>query len=342
MIRTITQLSVLLASVSLLVACGGSGSSGDGVGLETSNVSVRFSDAPIEGVTAVVITVDSITFNREGEDIVVDTFTSDELGIVNANTFQIDLLEVQGNDNRLVLDVVELPVGEYQNLRIGIIEEDTDFSYVEEEGGDIKTLKVPGDELKLGSFTVSNDSAQTFVVEFGLRQAMTYNPGPERYILKPRGVRIAKLEDAATISGSVDLDAIHLEGACSGKGDQTVGNVAYLYTGHDLETDLLGDVFIRDDEDLDDPEIDESVPEDIIAPVVSEAIDGATGDYLFSYILPGDYTLAISCLADGDHPVTYDEFAIPAPETEIIELHLEPESSLYCDFPNTEGCTELE
>ena len=38
---------------------------------------------------------------------------------------------------------------------------------------------------------------------FDLRKAMTYNPGPDRYILKPTGVRVVEVETAASISGEV-------------------------------------------------------------------------------------------------------------------------------------------
>ena len=48
---------------------------------------------------------------------------------------------------------------------------------------------MPSGELKLGGFSVSATSSQIFVEGFGLRQAMTYNPGPDRYILKSRGVK---------------------------------------------------------------------------------------------------------------------------------------------------------
>lgn len=336
--------ALIVSAGAMLSACGGgsNGSNGSNDNANaTSDVSIRFSDAPVDDVTSVVITVDKIVFNRAGEDIVVDTFTSTELGIDDADTFQIDLLDVRGNENLLVLDLVELPVGEYQNLRIEVVDEDVNASYVDENGGARKLIKVPSGELKLGAFTVGDLSSQTFVIEFGLRQAMTYNPGPERYILKPRGVRIVRLADASSISGQVNLADIHLDAACSAKPDQTIGNVAYLYAGHDLDADLLGDVFVRTDEDVQNPEIDPTVPANIIAPLVATTIDGVTGNYLFSYLNAGDYTVAISCLAADDDPVNYDEIVIPAPSNALIEVSLPVETNVDCDFPNTLGCPVL-
>jgi hypothetical protein len=191
--------ALLISSV--LSACG---SSSNDSGINTSDVGIRFSDAPVEQLDSVMISVDQLVFNQSGEDIVVDTFTSEELNLIDSDTFQLDLLDYQGLESSLVLDSVELPVGDYQNLRIVI--QDNEDTYVEESGSSIhKELKVPSGELKLGGFSVSDISSQTFVIEFGLRQAMTYNPGPDRYILKPTGVRIVRLEDAASISGTVDL-----------------------------------------------------------------------------------------------------------------------------------------
>lgn len=324
----------------LLSACGGDSDS-DSSG--TTSVSMRFSDAPVEDAAKVVITVDSITFNRAGaEDIVVDTFTSDELGIQDAETFQLDLLEVQGNDSRLVIDSVELPVGEYSNLRLGILDDDVNFSFVEEVStGEMKPIKVPSDELKLGGFTVAATSTQTFVVEFGLRQSLVHNPTPERYILKPRGVRVVELETAPTLVGNVDLNALHGAGACADKVDQTIGNVAYLYTGHGLDASNLGDVYISQNDAepgaVAGTDFDPDVPADVIAPYAVTAVDGSGGDYVFSFLESGDYTLALSCQAENDDPVTYDGLNIPAPATELVELTLGLEEDVICDFPLVDG-----
>ena len=341
----------LLTAVLLLAACSNSSSTKDSV--TTSDVSLRLSDAPVGDLEQVVFTVDKIIFRRDGaDDVVVDTFTSDELndgdGIVDEETFTLDLLTVQGNENRLVLDSVTLPVGDYQNMILKVLDEDLNYSYVKEQDNDtLKELKVPSDGLKLGAFSVAAQSTQAFVVEFGLQQAMTYNPGKDRYILKPRGVRIVRLEEATSIEGVVDLAEINMTEACVG----SLSSNAYLYAGHDLDASLLGDVFVRVDDDPTDPEMpeqDDNVPENIIAPLVATAIteredETGTGDYIFSYLDAGDYTVAISCLAGDqvDDPVQYDGISIPLPATELIEVTLAAETQLHCDFPlgETPACS---
>ena len=331
---------VTLTAASVLTACGG-GSSGSSD--KKTDVSILFSDAPVLAAEKVVITVDKMVFSPvEGDDIVVDTFTSNELGIVDADTFTIDLLQVQGNDNRLVLDSVKLPVGDYKNLRIEILDEDVNLSFVEEINTmAVKPIKVPSDELKLGAFTVGDFSTQTFVIEFGLRQSLTYNPGPpgqDRYILKPRGVRIVDLEDASTLMGSVDFTAIHSIAPCDAKVDTQVDNVAYLYSGHGLDPTLLGDVFVREAEAEPGEDFDPNVPPDVIAPAVSVGVEGGdVNGYLFSYLLPGQYTLAFSCVATDDDPVIYNGIEIAAPSTEIVEITLGVEENLTCDLPLNGG-----
>jgi hypothetical protein len=321
-----------------LSACGSSSSDSDSStngAIDTSDVSIRFSDAPIEELDSVMITVDKLIFNRAGDDIVVDTFTSEELNLIDSDTFQLNLLDYQGLESSLVLDSVKLPVGDYQNLRI-VIQSD-DETYVQETGSVThKELKVPSGELKLGGFSVSSKSSQTFVIEFGLRQAMTYNPGPDRYILKPRGVRIVRLDNASTISGTVDLSTA----SCLPTGDTSLSHIAYLYAGHNLDSGLLGDVFVREaDIDVSDgnaagTDFDADVPDNIIAPAVSTSID-ENGDYLFSYLNDGDYTVAISCNAAVDHATLYDDITVPSPAGLVVELTLAKEADATCNF--TEG-----
>ena len=211
-------------------------------------------------------------------------------------------------------------MGEYQNLIIDVLaDSDNTETYVQEEiEGVHKELKVPSEALKLGGFTDSAESSQTFVVEFGLRHAMTDNPGPDRYILKPTGVRVVRLADVSHISGNVELTA-----SCALSDDESLSHVAYLYEGHELDTALLGDVF--------DPELDTDVPENIIVPAVATSIED-NGDYLFPYLNAGDYTVAISCNAPEDNAADYDEIVIPSPEGHLVELTLATETNMECDF----------
>ncbi len=324
--RTARTVPAALVAVATAAALGGCGSDDSSMaGPTTSDVDIRFSDAPVDTADKVVVTVERLHFVSDDETVTVDTFVD------GADTFTIDLLEVQGEDNRLVLDSVELPVGSYRDLRLEILDEDVNYSYVEEmAGGPLKPIKVPSGELKLGGFDVEPRSTQTFVIEFGLRQSLTYNPGPDRYILKPRGVRIVGLERATTVAGTVDLTALHLQEGCDAV-DPGTGDAVYLYPGVGLDAAALADDF------------DADIARDAdgrIAPLAS-AMLGSDGSFTFAYLEPGAYTVAATCTAAADDPDRLDDrIVVPQPSNQIAEATLERGERAQCTLGNAEpSCT---
>ncbi len=313
--RTTLILAALTLGVSLavLLACGQGGSSGT-----VNEVSFGISDAPVGELHSVTITIESMTVSREGDDdIVIDTFDTDA-GEVDRVT--LDLLDYQGSERKLIVDAFELEVGSYQNIRLEILDENTGDSYVLEIGNrERKSLKVPSDQLKLGGFEVEDDGPQTFIVEFDLARAMTYNPGPDRYILKPRGVRVVEAEAAALVRG---VALSELLDDCDGNAPGH-SNRVYLYQEHGLEVDDLGDVF--------DPDIDTGVSEEIIEPLAVDTLD-AEGNYEVALIPAGDYTLAFSCNAEADDADYLDGIEVPSPVGQLVEISLDPGDEFVCNF----------
>ena len=328
----LTKLSTLISVAMILTACSGGSSTSDS-SITASDVNLSFSDSPVNGAEAVVITVDSITFRGNGDDIVVDKFTSEELKLTNADTFQLDLLSVRGEDKRLVIDSVKLPVGEYSNMLIDVIDEDTTITYVKEIGGAEKELKIPSDQLKLGGFTIDALSKQSMVVEFGLEKSMTYNPGPERYILKPHGVRILSVDQAAQISGQIDQAAL-LSDECSALDPSGVGiaGALYAYSIEETAETVLGDYF--------DPALAASAT-GVEAPYASTALEAT--EYTLSYLEPGSYILAVSCHTAIDNPdlLQPGDIVIPHPASQKVTVTLNPGDKLNCDIPLTEGSCSL-
>jgi hypothetical protein len=320
-----------LASLLLLapVACDDSG----GGGARTAPVSFGVSDAPVEGLLSVVVTIDRIVLNRPGaDDVVIDRFTSDELGVVDEDTITVDLLDYRGEDNLLIVGPVDLVVADYDNLRLEILDNDINLSYVEELDGDIRPIKVPSSELKLGRFEVEDSGDQTFILEFGLRKAMTYNPGPQRYILKPRGVRIVEVERGTAIEGIVDAALFDGEAPCDEKVDAFDGNVVYVYSGHGLDPADFADDF--------DPALDLDAAANYLEPFASEMVE-PDGVYMVAYLPAGNYTLAFSCDATDDDPDFDDGILIPSPEDAIVEVTTQPGDRFECDFPVPIGGCEL-
>ncbi len=325
---SLVLLMALLLSVMTVGACGDSGG-----GNATAPVSFGLSDAPVEGLTSVVITIDRIILNRPGhDDVVIDRFTNEDLGVFDEDTITIDLLDYRGEDNILIVGPVDLDVADYQNLRLDIIDDDVTLSYAEEFDGTIRPIKVPSTELKLGGFEVENSGDQTFILEFGLRKAMTYNPTPERYILKPRGVRIIELDRGTTIEGIVEADLYNGAPPCNEKADPFAGNVMYLYQGIGLDPADFADDF--------DPALDPNAAASYLEPFATEMV-AADGTYLFAYLPAGDYTLAFSCDAADDDPDFDDDIIIPSPEDQLIEVSLAPGERWACDFSIAEDGCEL-
>jgi hypothetical protein len=326
MLPRMLALSTPLAAALLLAAGCGSSSSGGGAGAVPVDISV--SDAAVGDLAAVVVTLDRVVVNRPGQDIVVDTFPNEDPGEPDTDTITFDLLDYQGMDRLLIVRGLMLVPGDYQNLRLEVVESE---SWVEEADGDIRPLKAPSQELKLGGFTVAGGGPQAFVVEFPLAHAMTYNPGPQRYILKPRGLRIVDVARGATLGGVIDDALFDAGDDCDTKGDPAEGNVVYLYRGHGLDIGALGDLF--------DPDLDADAAADLEPPYSAERV-GADGSYFFTYLPAGNYTIAFACDAAGDDPEFDDGILVPNPADEWIELSVLEGEDRACDFPiDGGGCS---
>ncbi len=328
----------LFCTIFAFLAVGCSSDSNSGSDSGTSSINLSFSDAAVDGATEVVITVDKITFRQTGEDgdsdIVVDQFSDGPDSENNAatngsDTYTIDLLTVQGNDSRLVVGELDLPVGEYSNMLIDVVDGDINASYVTDATG-VKPLKVPSQTLKLGSFTILPTSTQSMVVEFGLQQSMTYNPGPDRYILKPRGVRIVSVDQASLIEGQIDHSALQANEGCDALELGGTAGKIYLYQGHSHDAAMLVDNF--------DPTLLTEASA-YISPIASTSMQ--TDEYTLSYLEPGPYTLAISCHSELDDADVLDNITVPNPLSQIIEITLGDSDWMNCAIPLLDGSCSL-
>ncbi|WP_232784092.1 DUF4382 domain-containing protein [Moritella sp. Urea-trap-13] len=302
---------LLVVSSSLLVAaCGG-----DNDDTSYSNVSFSVSDAPVEGLSAVVIAFDQLEFiHADGERTFHDIDGYE----------QINLLDYPGTQSALIISDIALRTGEYKNLIIHIKPEQA-LNYVIKIAapGVEEDLKQPSNELKLGGFTVIDEAVQAFTIEFDLRKSLVMrgnNVNNKGYILKPHGVTIVDTDKAASLSGNVEASLLEAEDC-----DAATGNFVYLYQGQGLLIDSLADNF---DIEFIDPLPDPS----LTAPYASTSVDLVTGDYAFGYLPSGYYTVAFSCSAVGDDPVKFDGLIIPDPAEQFKELILPDSQELIFDF----------
>ncbi|PMH40861.1 hypothetical protein BCU68_15945 [Vibrio sp. 10N.286.49.B3] len=302
----------------ILIGCGGSGS--DDAEDKTARVSFSVSDAPVDDADEVVIAFDAIELKHQnGKSYQISVVDTDE----EKDYQQVDLLEYQGTDAKLIASDEEIAVGTYKEMILHI--KAGNLNWVEANG--THDLKIPSNKLQLGGFEVTDESVQSFTIEFDLRKGLVLrgNSGNNNgYILKPHGVSIIDNGSAASLKGNVDLPLF-----TSGEGCETgLGNFVYLYQGHNHSDSVL-----LDNVDFDDEEYNDAValPEFYVTPYASTEV-AENGDYAFGYLPSGDYTVAFSCSAENDDPVQYDQLVIANPAEQVTEIVLPSTKEVIHDF----------
>ncbi|ROT95989.1 DUF4382 domain-containing protein [Marinobacter sp. R17] len=255
------------AMTAALAACGGGGSSDDGAA--TGTVSVGMTDAPVDSVQEVNVTVTGLVLQPSGDGGERRTFTLDEPAHIN-------LLNLQNGNIAQLVTNEEVQAGDYNWMRLELAEDTIDNFSVVPDGGGEYALKVPSGQqrgLQTSGFTVPAGGTANFTIDFDVRKSLTEKSDNE-YILRPT-LRLTDNTEVGTISGSVDPTLVST--ACSDTVDTSVyaGNV-YIYSGADATTDDYG----SDNE-----------------PMVSVPVDTSSGDnsYTAAFIPEGDYTVSYTC-----------------------------------------------
>lgn len=269
-IKKILSAGFVGSSVVLLAACGGGGSGTDSV--STGSLTLGITDAPIDSADSVTVVFDSVTLQGPERT----TIEFDEPMV-------IDLLDFQNGERVLLLDEQELLAGDYQFIRLGIVEEG---SFIEVEGQQFP-LEVPsgsqsGLQLNRG-FTLAAGGVSDFTVDFDLRRSITIT-GNGDYMLRPT-LRIVDALQAVNLTGVIDESFI-IDPACNNGDNNDMGNVVYLFSTQDV------------------------VPQDVQGndgdPIASANVEfnSATGEYEYTigFVAVGNYTLAFTCDALLDNP----------------------------------------
>ena len=338
------NISGYLLALALVAVLLPSGLSGCSCGFDCNNdrndnkpatLSLGFSDEPLEDLKEVVIEVDRVTLQRTGEeDIVIDSFTISELSLVDADSFQMDLLDYQGLNQLLVIENLELTSGSYSHLLVDILGDDINLSYVQQSDDSLKPITVSGGQLSLPGFSLDTGE-QAFTVEFSLAQALQYQQSADNYLLTSTGVRVMDNDTAASLSGRVSSDLFDSVSPCDAKEDPESGNRIYLYSNGPVAEANLADVFTSFSST--------EVPSGKRAPyaVASMAEDVLTGTWQYSvgFIAAGDYTLAFACDAGDDNPVDYDGISIALPVDQVYQITLDAGERAICDLEPDATCS---
>jgi len=301
---------------------------------DPASFTLGFSDEALEQLKQVVIEVEQIAFTRNvGEDVIVETFTINDLNITDAESFQVDLLQYRGLNQLLVIENLELASQAYSNIELTILKGDINQSYVQESDDSLKQLNISGSTLRLPGMDLGSDK-QTYTAVFSLAQALQYRQSSDTYLLATNGLRLQDNSVSASLTGRVDNSLFDTESPCDAKEDPELGNRIYLYQGTGLSASALGDVFTSSSST--------DIPDGTVAPfsVATLAEDVLTGNwqYAFGFLPAGDYTLAFSCDTQDDDPVDFDDFDIPLPLDQVYEISLDEREKGICDLDEGASC----
>ena len=290
---TLAGRAILVCGLISLAACGGSsGSSGD----KTGFVAIGITDAPVDDVSAVVVEFTGVTLKPASGDMIVVTFDTPK---------SFDLLTLTGGLTAELLAETEVPVGEYNWVRLAVNAEfDSVFdSYAMTPTGQVE-LRVPSGNnsgLKLVSgFTVTQDQSTNLVIDWDLRKALTDPLGQPGFHLRP-ALRVTDLSAYGTLNGTVS-DLLITDESCTNDPAIDTGSAVYIYNG---VVDVPGD-------------IGDAVNEPFITATVSQ---NESGIYVFevNFLSTGDYTAAFTCQASDDDPEVDDDIVFTVPQMFMIE-----------------------
>ncbi len=294
------------ASWLLLSACGGGGGGG---GSAATTAGFAITDAPVDNVEQVHLTISGIALKpANGEPIRVD-FDSP---VVVEN-----LLDLTGTSSQQIVQNVAVEPGEYNWLRLYIPPGAANGTYVVEEGSSNQLdLLLPGSQggnpndrfLHLNSgFTIPAGGQTNFTIDFVMAKALTKPASGNHYLLRP-AMRLVDNIATGIIAGTVD-EALVLDDdgsrGCTNDPSTGEGGSVYLYAG---------DVSAPDDFfDSSSSNVADEQPEDTTSnrpltavDVFKVEVDGVvTWEYQIGFVAVNDigYTVAFTCQAKADASV---------------------------------------
>jgi hypothetical protein len=204
-----------------------------------------------------------------------------------------------------LLEGIELEAGSYQGMRLKVLTEGDQDSYIVLDDGSEHELTIPSGKasgLKLNrNFEISANGTVDFTIDFDLRKSITIssphtNPS---YKLRPT-LRITDNSEIGHVTGTVD--GTLLTSVCG----VNVSYAVYIFDGSGA---------VPNDENV------EVSP--VISPVASSLLDDL-GNYEIGFLNAGNYTLALTCTADLDDPDVDDGLVFVQQGNVIIIKSKEP------------------
>lgn len=276
-----------LTTAALLAGCGDAGS-----GAGTGKLTLGVTDAPVDNAEHVYIQFHGIELQGGGTRTTLyycqdaadasKTVMSSATCTTPAAPKQIDLLALNGGLSDTLLDGYVLPAGDYSWIRLMVDTDAIHDSYIVAMGGTAYELTIPsGSEtgLKLNrGFTIPTNGSANFTIDFDLRKSVNLT-GTGEYMLRPT-LRLADNTLVGAIAGSVAVSSV--PSGCT--------PAVYVFAGAGVTPD----------------DIDGIAAEPVTTATVK--LDSISGEYRYkaAFLEAGDYTVAYTCQALADDPVTDD------------------------------------
>lgn len=284
---------------------------------------------------AVVITISSLRLIGSGttEDVFIDTFDVDGLGLSDADTVQLDLLQYPALNQLLLVTAQEIEPGDYAAVSLAVLDGDVNLSSVLDNQDQENELNVANGELRVEGFNLGS-GPEAFTITFSLARALQVREASDDYLLTATGARVTDNESSASIAGRLAGDLFNTVTPCDEKTDPEKGNRLYLYKDLDEEEQAV-DAFTAGNSN--------EIPDLAVAPYAmsSPTENSLSGgwEYAFGFLPAGQYTLRFTCAAESDDPIDYDGLIIPLPEDQEYSIDLTTSEAATCDIEVGASCS---
>lgn len=240
----------------------------------TGKLSLRLTDAPVDGADAVYVTVSGVLLHSSEHGRLEFPLDPPQ---------QVELLSLSKGGTVTLLDGKDVPAGRYQWMRLMVVTENEMDTYLKKDGA-IHELTIPSSAqtgLKLNhGFTVAADGETDYTIDFNLRNSI-HQRGMGDYMMRPV-LRMIDNSDMGSLQGTV-TETMLADPGCTG------GNFIYVYTGTAVPDDIG------------------SAGANPVATVEVE-YDADMGYHYKVFHLPaGEYTATLTCQGDADLPDADDD-----------------------------------
>lgn len=239
---------------------------------KTGFFDLHITDAPIDFIEHVYISIKTIKLKPA--DKLPFTFEFNE-------PLAIDLLELKGSKSEQVFSQLNIPLGHYTYIELGLDFTHELNNHIVRFGSQYPlTTQNKDSKIKIPvNFLVEEDGNVSITLDFDLRQSirrLNQHHHVAKYILKP-AIRVVNNHNAGHITGYVDETLLSVNDCHQA--------TVYLYRGSNAET-------------LDMVELGNKY----IGPLLSTSVDFVDGKYQYQlgFVEFGSYTIAVTCEAFKD------------------------------------------